>query len=231
MTHRGANLVIFDIDGTLVNTNQVDEDCFIRAFAKAFDISNINTRWAEYSHVTDSGITYQIFQERWGRIPTDEELIKLKKCFCYLLNESFQKHPHLFAEIPGALKVFSELKQDPDWKVAIATGGWRESALLKLKKANFDLTDVSFASADRGISREDIVNTLIEKAKFEKIVFIGDGIWDLKTAAKLDLAFIGIGGDKTAEKFLKAGCDRVFENFKAIKNFKSVLEVAKNTKK
>jgi phosphoglycolate phosphatase-like HAD superfamily hydrolase len=227
MSHQNTNLVIFDIDGTLVDTNRVDEDCFVRAFAQTFGISLIKTNWVDYPHVTDSGITYQIFQEQWNRTPSDEELTKFKKCFCNLLNEAFHEHPNSLAEISGALKVFNELKQDGDWQVAIATGGWRNSALLKLEKANFEITDVPFASADDGIAREDIINTIIEPAKFKKIVLIGDGIWDFQIAAKLGLAFIGIGDEKIAKKLIDVGCDRVFKNFRAIENIKSVLEVAK----
>jgi beta-phosphoglucomutase-like phosphatase (HAD superfamily) len=32
------NLAIFDIDGTLTNTNNVDEDCFVKALAEAHSL-------------------------------------------------------------------------------------------------------------------------------------------------------------------------------------------------
>jgi len=59
------NLAIFDIDGTLTETNAVDEICFVQAFADAHSITRINTNWMEYRYVTDSGIMFQIFHERF----------------------------------------------------------------------------------------------------------------------------------------------------------------------
>ena len=67
-------LVIFDIDGTLTNTSNVHQKCFVQSFADAHAISGINTNWAEYPHMTDSGITLHIFQERLGRAPESNEL-------------------------------------------------------------------------------------------------------------------------------------------------------------
>ena len=74
-------LAIFDIDGTLTNTNSVDDGCFVKALADSHAISGINTNWATYTHTTDSGITQQVFQERFGRNPEERELEKLKSFF------------------------------------------------------------------------------------------------------------------------------------------------------
>jgi phosphoglycolate phosphatase-like HAD superfamily hydrolase len=58
-------------------------------------------------------------------------------------------------------------------------------------------------------SREEIVNSAIEKAKkyynvdeFQKIISVGDGIWDLKTARNLGIHFLGIR-DKNLADFKK----------------------------
>lgn len=69
-----VKLAIFDIDGTLTNTNCVDNDCFVKALSEAHAITEINTDWATYPNTTDSGITLQIFQETFGHDPEDPEL-------------------------------------------------------------------------------------------------------------------------------------------------------------
>ena len=48
-------------------------------------------------------------------------------------------------------------------------------------------------------------------SKFDEIISVGDGIWDLKTAQNLDLNFIGIGL-KNKELLLQNGCPDWFEN-------------------
>src|SRR5947208_3271372 len=82
-------LVIFDLDGTLTQTTSVDAECYVRALADEAGIERINTRWSDYVHVTDSGITEQIFLEHRGRAPTPDELARLQRRFVTLLEAAF----------------------------------------------------------------------------------------------------------------------------------------------
>ncbi|GBE95487.1 DUF952 domain-containing protein [Nostoc cycadae] len=214
------NLVIFDIDGTLTNTNQIDETCFINTFASEFGFIDINSNWAEYKKITDSGITQQIFQERLQRQPSELEIKRFKLAFVEKLQQEIITHKHLFSSIPGAEKVLAELQTSITWCVAIATGGWYNSALLKLQAADLEIHNIPLASSDDGISREDIINAAILKAKnnynieeFTKIVFIGDGIWDIKAARNLNISFIGIANHQAPEKLLDAGAKTVLQDF------------------
>lgn len=222
-------LVIFDIDGTLTNTNKIDENCFVRTFALEFGIFGINTNWAEYAYTTDSGITQQIFQEKLQRLPANEELIRLKAGFISLLQEAFINNQDLFSEILGSANILAKLQLDPDWCVAIATGGWRESAKLKLQKANLQIEGIPLASANDALSREDIVRTAIIKAenvyqveKFQKVVFVGDGVWDVKAAYKLSIAFMGIGNNK----LINIGATKVIQDFTNLDDFMTILQDA-----
>ena len=226
-------LAIFDIDGTLVNTNEIDTICFLDAFTQEFGISDINSNWSEYFAVTDSAISQQIFQTKLQRHPSENELLRLENRFVDLLTKTEQKNPGLFTPISGALTMFDRLKLESDWKIAIATGGWQASALFKLQTANFAIENIPLASANDGLTREDIVNLSIVKAQqaymienFDKIVSIGDGIWDLKTAAKLDLGFVGISQAEAKNKLLQAGAKDVLADFEQVNNFQQVLEQA-----
>ena len=226
-------LAIFDIDGTLVNTNEIDTICFLDAFTQEFGISDINSNWSEYSAVTDAAISQQIFQTKLQRNPSENELLRLENCFVDLLAQAKRKNQGLFIPISGALVMFDRLKLDSNWRIAIATGGWYTSALFKLKTATFDIGNIPLASANDGLTRDDIVNLSILKAKqeynienFSKIVSIGDGIWDVKTAAKLDLGFVGISQVQTQKKLFQAGAKDVLTNFEQVSNFQQILEQA-----
>ncbi len=81
------NLAIFDIDGTLTRTDHIDDVCFAQALADAHAITGISTDWAGYSHTTDSGITLDIFRERFNRAPEEAELLKFKSHFVQLLED------------------------------------------------------------------------------------------------------------------------------------------------
>jgi phosphoglycolate phosphatase-like HAD superfamily hydrolase len=192
-------LAIFDIDGTLTQTNDIDTQCYVKAFALEFDIAGINTNWSDYGHTTDSAISIQIFQDFKQRAPKAEELLQLKNRFIELLKYHHSQTKKKFAETPGASVILRKLSER-DWAIALATGGWFDSACMKLAAIDLDFDKLPMASADDSISREEIVKTAISRAKekygvadFEKIVCVGDGIWDILTAVQLQLPFVGVG--------------------------------------
>jgi phosphoglycolate phosphatase-like HAD superfamily hydrolase len=137
-----------------------------------------------------------------------------------MLSEHYQTDSLSFAEISGASVALKMLQQDSDWAVAIATGCWRESALLKLKAANIDPQGIPAAYAEDGLSREAILNAAVSRSLaqhgvsgFEKIVSIGDGVWDVRTAGRLNFAFLGVGCGESATKLQQAGARHVIEDF------------------
>jgi phosphoglycolate phosphatase-like HAD superfamily hydrolase len=226
-------LAIFDIDGTLTNTCDVDSKCFVKAFTEEFQFKEINTNWASYGHTTDSGITLQIFQECLGRIPEASELSRFQQRFVELLQKHYTVEPESFLEIPGASVMLRQLAQEKDWAIAIATGGWRASACMKLKAAGLDIAELPSAFTDDAISREDIVKTAISRAKavyaqseFEKIVCIGDAIWDVLTASQLQLAFVGIARDEQKKVLHDAGVEQIVEDFLNFDHFLAALNTA-----
>jgi phosphoglycolate phosphatase-like HAD superfamily hydrolase len=226
-------LAIFDIDGTLTNTNSVDDGCFVNALAEAHAITGINTNWATYSHTTDSGITKQIYQEKYGRDPEEPELEKFKSCFVNMLSEHYDSNSSSFAEIAGASVALNRLRQEPDWAVAIATGCWRESALLKLSAAKIDVHGIPAAFAEDGLSREAILESAVSQSLelcrvsgFDKTVSIGDGLWDVRTARNLAFTFLGVGCGDSAVLLHRAGAKHVIEDFADYDRFLSLLNKA-----
>jgi phosphoglycolate phosphatase-like HAD superfamily hydrolase len=193
-------LVIFDIDGTLVDSNQVDEDCYVQALALEFGLTDIDRNWASYTHATGSGILLDIFQRHWGRSPTAAEKGAFTGRFLALLQECLETSPGLFREIKGAGRLLQTLKQTPGFCLGLATGDWRASAELKLHGAGLPYDELVFTSADDGISREEIVSQCLarvqkqyQRSHFSKTISVGDGVWDMKTAENLGLAFLGVG--------------------------------------
>lgn len=223
-------LAIFDIDGTLTNTNSVDDECFVKALSKAHAITEINTDWATYPHTTDSGITLQIFQEKFGRDPEDPELDKFKSCFVNMLSGQYDSNSSSFSAIAGASVALDRLKREPDWAVAIATGCWRESALLKLRAAKIDIDGIPAAFAENGLSREEILQSAVSQSleqyrlhSFAKTVSIGDGLWDVRTARRLSFNFLGVGCGEAAAILDRAGAQHVIEDFADYGRFVSLL--------
>ena len=214
------NLAIFDIDGTLTETNAVDEICFLQAFADAHSITQINTNWMQYRCVTDSGIMFQIFHERFGRPPADGELRDYKSCLVNLLETHRSRDSSLFAEISGASRALTRLNQESEWAVAVATGCWRASAELKLRAAGIQAEHLPTAFSEDGLSRETILQAAVSRAeqsysqsRFDRIVSVGDAVWDVQAAGNLGIPFVGVGKGDRGLRLRQAGATHVLEGY------------------
>ncbi|MBU0513216.1 MAG: HAD family hydrolase, partial [Proteobacteria bacterium] len=89
-------LVIFDIDGTLLNTYQVDGDCYVRALEIEFNIHLLDQDWDQFDTVTDAGIFRELFWQNFGRFPEPGEVRAFIDRFVALLEKSHQDSPELF---------------------------------------------------------------------------------------------------------------------------------------
>lgn len=226
------NLAIFDIDGTLTNTNAIDAACYTRALRAEFAIDADGLNWAEYTFVTDIGITHEVFRERFGRHPFDDEVERLQRRLLTLLDEAFASVPGAFAEIAGANAALAWLRSQPGWTVGIATGCWQASARMKLRSAGIAVDGIPAAFCEDGHSREEVVETALARAlevnagtSFDRVVSIGDGIWDVTTATRLGLPFVGVcaGGGHALRR---AGATHVMSDLKDVESLLRNLEEA-----
>ncbi|MCA1612615.1 MAG: haloacid dehalogenase-like hydrolase [Acidobacteria bacterium] len=227
-------LAIFDIDGTLTETNEVDSVCFVRGMSDAHAVGGMNTNWGDYAHTTDSYITREVLRDHLGRTPDEAELSKFKSRFVSLLEESRSADARLFGQVSGASAALARLKGEPGWTVAIATGCWRGSGLLKLSAAGLETSDVPAAFAEDGVSREEILLTALSRARecygresFEAVVSLGDGLWDVSAARNLGFSFVGVGRGARASMLREAGASHVIEDFNDYERLLRCLSEAK----
>jgi phosphoglycolate phosphatase-like HAD superfamily hydrolase len=210
-------LAIFDIDGTLTESTHADNDCFVEAMDRTFEIRNVDTNWTSYKHSTDSGIVAEILEARFGRLPSGEETARFRGSFCGALEDYFSTHP--LEEVRGAKAFVCRLRQDSDWAVAIATGGWRTSALNKLRSTGIEIDGLPLRSSDDAVSRNNILKMVIQdsgrtyaQTRFERIVYLGDASWDLRSARQLQIAFVGVGA-RRQERLQSLGATHVIADY------------------
>ena len=201
------SLAIFDIDGTIVDSNAVDNQCFLETFAREFGIDAAGTDWSDYSHHTDRGLAHEFLRRAWSRDPEEVDIVRHRSAFMRLLRE----RANVLHEIAGAKK-FIQLLRRARWTVALATGAWSESAALKLGLAGFP-ADLPLVCCDTYASREDIVRHAIGSQQPSNIVVFGDGWWDVRTARNLGLPFIGVASGSAAEGLRRAGATEVILDF------------------
>jgi phosphoglycolate phosphatase-like HAD superfamily hydrolase len=80
--------------------------------------------------------------------------------------------------------------------------------------------DYPAAFADDGLSREEILQVAVSRAErlyqkdhFARIVSVGDGLWDVRTAHNLRFPFLGIGSGEREERLRQAGATHVIRDF------------------
>jgi phosphoglycolate phosphatase-like HAD superfamily hydrolase len=198
----------------------VDEECFVQAFADVFSIYDLNTNWMEYEHVTDLGVLYGVFRSTFRRLPERNEIANFADYFVGLLRERHAINNDGFGQIPGAGSLLAKLTNHAEWRVAIATGCLEVSAKFKLHTAGLPANEIPAAYSEDGPSREAIVRAAIERAKerygertFQRIVSVGDTVWDVRTARRLELPFVGIGAGTRAELLRNKGAKTVIQDF------------------
>lgn len=213
-------LAVFDIDGTLTDTCDVDAECYVAAVGSVFGLASsvLASEWESYPHITDSGIARTAVARHLGREVEAFEMARLETEFSELLTAELDRAPERCRPLPGAVEFLTELSAHAEWEVALATGGFRSSSLLKLQRAGFD-PPVTLATSGDSIARSAIVQTAIDNAResssddLRAVVVLGDGPWDVRTSLELDLPCIGIGQGIAAENLLALGAVGVLEDY------------------
>ncbi|MDE2726664.1 MAG: HAD family hydrolase [Gemmatimonadota bacterium] len=223
--------VIFDIDGTLVESSGFEDDLYIAAVRDVLGDVCIRKAWNTYRHVTDSGILCQIMEENrirgedrirdGDRIRDADRIREVRSRFGDLVSQYFRDGGECNPTI-GAIDLIDELRAAPGFAVGFATGGWGHTARMKLEHAGFNLEHAVLASSDDSEERTGIMqkclDTLDAKGNsFQRIVYVGDAEWDVRATRELGWHFMGVGPR------LKDRCDYWIEDFSRREAFMEML--------
>jgi len=204
-------LVVFDIDGTLTDTNSVDDECFRRAVTMVFGIDSEGVDWMAAPDVVDSTIAAWLFSAQRGAAPSEGEMTDLVDCFLAELRLAHGMAPERFRPIAGAVGLFEHLRT-AGWHVAMATGGWEPSAQFKLEAAGLTDPTVPLASSSDAASRAAIMELALERARvrhgasYDQIVAVGDAPWDVRAASALRWPLIAVGARGPRLRGVREGC-------------------------
>jgi len=185
--------VMFDIDGTLVQSYKFDEEIFAYAIEEVIGYE-IDRDWSVYKNVTDVGILNEIIETHGLNLQKDQIQHKVKNIFIQGISNYIARNPA--KEVPGAISFINHLANLDNVTVSFATGGWYETAVLKLDSAGFNYSKNAIASSNDHFKRTGIMT--IAKAKHPNqsdtlYTYFGDGIWDKKACEELGFNFVLVG--------------------------------------
>jgi phosphoglycolate phosphatase-like HAD superfamily hydrolase len=215
----GKQVYILDLDGTLMPSARIDNECFWQAVFSCFGERASLPDLGEFRHVTDSGILDEWCARELGRSASEEETRLTRLRFLQLLNSASVRQPLHFSPLPGVVSWLEAVRKNRNVYAGIATGGWGHSARLKLELSGLDRFELPLASSDDAISRTKIMQiaarrTVAHKPEFNTVfTYVGDRTWDLQASQKLGWEFIGIASGTRAEELKQAGAVNIQSNF------------------
>ena len=187
--------IIFDLDGTLLQSMAVDCEIFERSIREVLGSVRFRDNYNSYDNVTDRGIVEELMTDN-GLTPDSNSVGSIRNIFVRELSNHIEASGP-FKEVRGATRFLERLRIGADTRVAIATGCWQDSAMLKLKSSGVEVSGIPIATCDDSASRTEIMQIALERldADFDSVTYFGDAQWDVDACRTLGWNFIAVGSD------------------------------------
>jgi phosphoglycolate phosphatase-like HAD superfamily hydrolase len=213
------NLVLFDIDGTILHARNAGTGSFFAALEDVFGHHPEDPE-IRFAGNTDLNILGEIMEHR-GREWSQEEEEAFFTALPRKLKDSLAEvEPILY---PGLLELLDALSRRADVMLGLVTGNIESCARVKLEA--FGLSDYfKFGGfGDDHADRKEMARLAVERAgrrlpdgvRFQKCLLIGDTPSDVEAAQAIGACKVGVlTGGSSEEELLRAGAEHVFTDLR-----------------
>lgn len=191
-------LVLFDIDGTLVDCGVAAGKCFSAAFQEAFGVPCPIFASEEVSGLTDAAILMEVVKRLNLKCQDFDRRKDLAfQIYAQKLNRELKSQPA--RELPGARQAVQAVRSLPDCVTGLLTGSTEATARIKLESAGIDFNQfVCCAYSEDGELRETLPPAA--RARFLNffgrepgvIILVGDTPRDAEAALATGCEFLGV---------------------------------------
>jgi HAD superfamily hydrolase (TIGR01509 family) len=203
--------VLFDVDGTLVDSNYLHVHAWRRAFAElGIEVES----WRIHRAIgMDGSALVRLLSDQSPDQAPDDVRQRLKD----LHSRYYLQTTALLSPLPGARQLLKRVAA-LNLSVVLATSA-PEDELARLRKTLDcdDLITAAPSSADVDVAKPDpdIIGVALDRvgATAERAIFVGDAVWDVQACVRAGLPSVGVlsGGISRAE-LETAGAVGVFDN-------------------
>jgi phosphoglycolate phosphatase-like HAD superfamily hydrolase len=222
-------LVLFDIDGTLVDCGSAAGKCFATAFRKVFKVPCPKFSGREISGMTDAAILTLVLQRVHVIDDSAERRRELLALYADELASKFITAPP--TALVGARAVVEKVQSLSGCVAGLLTGSTLATARIKLEFAGIDFGQfVCGAFSDDGEHRELLPP--VARLRFaqrlgldpELTILVGDTPRDAEAAKATGCEFIGVStGHYDAATLLAAGARAVFPDLRDAASFSQAI--------
>ncbi len=205
-------LVIFDLDGTLIDTEVLMVESVVAAFRK---IGHAAPDEKTIRSISGLGLVQGFAQISSGLGQGDLEGLKNYYREIYLERASASMRESLFS---GALAALEMLAARDDLLISVATGksGSGTDRVLRAHNILSLFTSVHTPDTNRSKPDPDMVHSAIAIANsgLQSTLMIGDTVNDINMAVAAGVKSIGVNwGYHTSDELIKAGADVLVDDF------------------
>jgi|SoiMethySBSTD1v2_1073268.scaffolds.fasta_scaffold996382_2 HAD superfamily hydrolase (TIGR01549 family) len=205
MVHQPA--VLFDIDGTLVDSNYLHIHAWCRAFS---DIGLDVESWRIHRCIGMDGT-------RLVKFLTGDAEEDVQQQAKDLHLQYFQESASLLNRLPGARELLERIHALGLQIVLATSASEDELALLRKVLDSDDIVSAMTSSKDVDVAKPEpgIIQVALDRAGVDadNAVYLGDAVWDIVACKNAGVSSIGVlSGGVSREELGNAGAEQVFDN-------------------
>lgn len=214
-------LVLFDIDGTLVLTGGAGKRGMTRAFEALFGVADAFAT-IPLAGRTDTSILADAL-ERYGVPFTARDISAFRVRYLECLREEVAQTTAGKQVLPGILPLLRALEMSPEAFLGLLTGNYAEAAEVKLGHFNLWRYFRCGAFGEDAHDRNHLVPIALDRARAcglpsaieaDRVVVVGDTPRDVACAHAHGARIVAVAtGEYSADQLIDAGADVVFEDF------------------
>jgi len=219
---RAARLVLFDVDGTLVDCGPQVRPLFAAALAEVWGTAGDLDGYS-FAGKTDPRIVRDLM--RAAGVPDDEVragMPRMRRAYLDRLEAALDRERMCL--LPGVEALLARLAADPGVAVGLLTGNWERGARIKLGRFGLGRHFPFGAFGDDGIDRAELPPVALERAeaatgrrfRAEEVLIVGDSIEDVRCASAHGVRCLAVAtGWTSAASLHEAGAACVAQDLAA----------------